>query len=119
MSKIYTLIMLGLLAVSCGANARERTINATFQTTNVASESFVKWDLDHQQKIIDSSMSREEAVNRVHEYRAKRDQVTTAIIDVYRLITTAIIARNDPSLVNLLKAYQLLDSLIKEVEALK
>lgn len=99
-------LMLAMTVVACGASAREKTISATFATTNVLRDGFSKWDLEHQQALLANAIKvKEDPKVSITEYRTKRAPVLQGFEDLYRAIATALIVANDPkSLPNMLAA---------------
>lgn len=107
---------IGMLMGGCGASAREKAINATYTSVNVARDEFVRWDGKHQMSLVDSSSTREEAQEKLSQYRSSRDKIVDGFIVVYQALATAVILADDHGLVGLTQAFAELQKIIAEVE---
>ena len=88
------------LVASCGASARQKAIRDTFVGVNVARASFVAWDANHQNVIIDSCVSdgneEAECQRRLTVYRADRGAVVEAFTLAYRALAAASLDSHTP-----------------------
>lgn len=84
-------VVLVVLAACSGSFAERanRTLTTSLAVTNAARDQFLAWDAAHQQEIVATSATREEAESRLAAYRTKRVAVVKAFTYAYVTIGTA------------------------------
>lgn len=110
--RINLLLLLWMLA-TCGANARQKTIDVAFTTLNAARTIYVTYDLERQNQIVDAALTKAEAEQQLQAYRARRERVLAKFVTAYRLLATAALVNDDASIVNMLAAVGELQQAIK------
>jgi len=86
----------GVASMGCGSSQREKTIHATYVTTNAAHESFVAFDRGRQQAIVDGAKSLAEGQAALLAYREKRARIVELFTGTYRALSAAAIVNDDP-----------------------
>lgn len=84
------LFFLAMTVVACGPTDREKALRSSYATLQASAVAFEKWDETYQLKIVDTSESREEAEQRLTEYRNKRNAVVVLVARAYGLIAQAL-----------------------------
>lgn len=116
-------IGIGLIAAvglsACGASARQKTINATYASANLAGPEIASYSREHEEEIRKSATSAEDAKAKLTEFRAKVDHATTTLDGVYRAIAAAAALNDDVSLASLTQAAVILMTELRELGAIK
>lgn len=101
-------LLVGVVAIapiaSCTHDTRRDTIHAALVATDTAHAGFVEWDRAHQIELVERATSREDGEAALSTYRAKRGELVTKLVGVYRALAAAAIANDDQSLAALLAA---------------
>lgn len=99
----------------CGASARQKTIRATFDLTDVAAAHLVTFSHDHEMAIVHTATTEAVAVAELEDWRKKVDHAEKTIAAVYRLVAGAALVNDDKSLATLLQAAKLLGDELTEL----
>jgi len=105
-SPLSAIVLLGLacfvlfvtsLQAACTKAQRQDTLRASLLSVNAARDSFVAWDLAHQQGLVDRATTREEATQAVSEYRVTQGKVTEWFATAYQALAVAATQSDDAS----------------------
>jgi hypothetical protein len=96
-TRILTVITIGLLLAACTKTARKDTIGAALLATNAVRDGFVQYDDTTQAKIVAEATSLEEGKAKLKEYREKRAKVLALFPVAYYSIAAAAQANDDAS----------------------
>jgi len=118
----FTAILCAFLFVistmsACDKGQRQDTLHTSLVAVNVARDRFITWDLDHQRAIVAASSSREEAQQKIGEYRALQSEITGWFVTVYRALAIAANANDDPSFRTAVQAATNLVDSVKRITA--
>lgn len=92
-----------LLLSACAGSTREKTIHATYDTTNVAADHLMSYSHDHEANILKTATTTTVAEKELADFRAKVDHADKSLKLVYQAIATALILNDEVSLTALLK----------------
>lgn len=110
------LLLVVLAIAACGANKREKTLNATLAAVNVVRETFHAFDDAHQDTIIERATSLEQGRAELAAYREKQAKVVALLVAAYRAIGVAAVAsKDDASLRAAVDAFKLLSAAVEEL----
>lgn len=102
------LLVLAIVLSACGASARDKTIRATFNATNVAADHLVTFSKEQEAKIVAEATSLPDGEAKLAAFRTKVDKAELALASVYRAIAVAALAKDDKSVVTLLQVAAIL-----------
>ena len=108
-----------ILLSACGANARQKTINATYASANIASSELETFANDHERAIIHGATSLEDGKSKLLDFRAKVDKAEKDLSGVYRAIAAAAVINDDVSLTSLTQAASLLMAELRDLGVVK
>jgi hypothetical protein len=89
------IVLLAMLLVSCGANARQRALTASMRTVDAAAGGFTAWDEQHQQDLVQSSNTHELGAAALASYRQHQAEVVGGLELAYRAIAAAALGTGD------------------------
>lgn len=81
-----------LFAAACGGSftdKAQKTLATSLEATNAARDSFLAWDKDHQQAIVEKASTREAGEAQLAAYRQTRRAVVKAFTVAYTAIAAA------------------------------
>lgn len=99
----FVLPVVILLAVSCAASKREKTIESTFHALNAAKDGFKIWDDSHQQSIVKRATSFEDGRIKLFVYREKREKIILAFETAYRAVALAALDKSEENVEEVLR----------------
>lgn len=103
------LVLMGLCAALHGcSSAREKALSSSLAGVNVARDTFVVFDREHQATIVDQAPSIEEGQDALKAYRERRQVVMHAFAMAYAAIAAAAVDVNADSLVDAVRALKVL-----------
>lgn len=106
----------GFVSAGCGMSQREKTIHASYVTTNGAHTAFVAYDRSHQVAIVNSAKSLAEGQASLTAYREKRAKVVELFSGAYRALAAAAVVSDDPeNLATLSEAASLLVAALRDL----
>ena len=109
--------LLVLALVACGPTARDKAISDTYVAINAARDGYIAYDSKHENDIVSSAQSKDEAVTKLVDYRLKRTHVLEAFTAAYHALSAALLVNSDPkSLTTLLQAASDLKAAITALE---
>lgn len=111
------LMLAGLVA--CAASTRQKTLNATLASTDVASSTFSTWDRTHQLQLVNMAPDEASGKAALAKYRIEQAKVVLAVTGLYRLIAVAAIANDDHSLAAVVTAAGLLMQELRDLKVIK
>jgi hypothetical protein len=115
LSASYCAAIIILAVVACGANARDKTIHASFAGVSAVRDSFVTWDAKHQAELVDQAKTLSEGHASLDAYRQKRERVVELFEAAYRLIAAAAIAQHAQDLTAISDAVLQLEKALHEI----
>jgi len=89
---VKILVVWALLLTACGSSFVDRTqstLNTSLVATNAARDEFVAWDKAHQQELVATSETQQEAADKLAEYRKKRAPILRSFTVAYATIGAA------------------------------
>lgn len=113
--EIAITLFLAFVLFACGASQRKTTLKTTYNAVTVAEKSFVAWDKQYQQGIIDTATSAQDGLTKLEAYRRKRSPVESAFVAAYRTIATALFIDNDETLTGAMMAWTALKDALAEL----
>lgn len=98
------LLVLLVAFTACSGTARLKTIRATYDVTNVATEKLASYSAAHEAKLLAAATDAAVFDAQLAAWRAKVDHAEKAREAVYRAIATAALLNDDRSLGALIRA---------------
>jgi hypothetical protein len=115
-SLLFLAFSFGFVLAGCGSSAKMKVLRTTLVTVDAAREGMETFDRAYQVKTIDEAKSREDALAKIQDYRAKRAVIIEAFTIAYKTLAAAAM---DPTEVNYLEALKRAQDLYKEVKKFK
>lgn len=95
------LALLLALLVACGPGAKQRALDTTLSTLNLARDTFQAFDTARQNAIVERAETKAEAEANIAAWREKRDKVVQAFVIAYSALALASL---EPTVENLATA---------------
>jgi len=103
---VYLLIFMACIATFACTNKRMQVLRGTVVALNAAREGFTAWDNHHQTQIVDRSISRKDAQDKIDIYLDKRELIIKSFAVAYQAVAVAATQVDDLSLTAALAASQ-------------
>lgn len=115
MRKISAAVVLLVLLVACGANARRQTLQTQLVILNVSRDTVLEVSRRREAQIVEDAKTREEGRAALDAWRARVDPVIEAIGKGYRVIASAALLSDSTSAAEAVAAVAKAAQLAKEL----